>query len=190
MRRVTVRPAAPRPPDDAIFAGETLAVARALLGCTLLRDGCGGVIVEVEAYTDDAASHFVTRPNAGRIMGESHGLVYVYSIYGVHRCLNFTTDARGPGAVLIRALEPTHGIDAMRARRGVEHVAQLCSGPGKLAIALDAGRDLTGRRVSDAFTLIPREREPSIVTSMRIGISVAKRLPWRFCVKGSRFVSR
>lgn len=172
------------------FAAPTLDVARALLGCTLVHGNCAGVIVEVEAYGVDAASHFVTRPRTGAIMGEGHGRIYVYSIYGVHHCLNFTTDASGPGAVLIRALEPTRGIESMKERRGSERLADLCSGPARLVQALAVDPALTGRRVTDAFEIVRPRHAPDIAAGPRIGISEAKNLPWRLVVKGSPFLSR
>ncbi|MEM7243913.1 MAG: DNA-3-methyladenine glycosylase [Acidobacteriota bacterium] len=172
------------------FARNTLEVARDLLGCRLELGGCAGVIVETEAYRDDAASHWVTRPNTARIMGESHGLVYIYSIYGMHRCLNFTSDAERPGAVLLRALEPVSGLDLMRERRGVKDDRALLSGPGKLVQALAVPDDAQAQPVTEVFRLERPRRRPSIVTGPRIGISKATELPWRFGIAGSRWLSR
>ena len=176
--------------DDAFFGRDTLEVARSLLGATLSHRGCGGTIVEVEAYKGDPASHYVTRPRQGAIMGTSHGRLYVYSIYGIHLCLNFTTDTSGPGAVLLRALAPTSGVETMRERRGLERLEDLCSGPGKLVQALGVAQALTGERVLDHFEIETPRRAPEMLTAPRIGISVAQDLPWRFCVAERRYLSR
>src|SRR4051794_33527265 len=99
------------------FARDTVTVARALIGTTMMVGDCAGRIVETEAYTTDAASHSVTRRKQATVMRETFGHIYVYLIYGMYYCLNFTSDRAGPGAVLIRAVEPTAGIDLMMARR-------------------------------------------------------------------------
>jgi DNA-3-methyladenine glycosylase len=177
--------------DIDFFAGDALAVARDLIGVELVYGPCSGVIVEVEAYKDDAASHYVTRrPSAGELMGNTHGRVYLYRIYGIHLCLNFTCDAGGPGAVLIRAVEPRTGLEAMRARRGVERVRDLCSGPGKLVEALGIDPALNRTPVLDAFELRPRGAGIQVETTPRIGIREATALPWRYTLRGSEFVSR
>ncbi len=165
-------------------------MARALIGATVTHGACAGVIVETEAYTDDPASHYVTRPRTAAIMGTGHGHIYIYQIYGVHRCLNVTTDAHGPGAVLIRALEPVRGLDAMRARRGRTALRDLCSGPAKLFEALGLDPDCNGRPVADVLDIRAPEASPEIVATPRIGITRARDLPWRFCLAGSRFLSR
>lgn len=176
---------------DAFFAAPTQDVARGLIGAVVRRGACAGRIVETEAYTDDAASHFVTRPRSGApLMGGTHARVYVYSIYGVHLCLNFTTDDTGPGAVLLRALEPVAGLGVMRRRRGVERVEHLASGPAKLARALGVTRRLSGRRVLEEFELVlPSTPVPAEATP-RVGIRQARELPWRFVLVGTRFASR
>ena len=179
-----------KPLGTDFFAARTLTVARRLVGATLTRGPCSGVIVEVEAYTDDPASHHVTRPRKSALMRETHGFIYVYQIYGVHHCLNFTTDAHGVGAVLVRALEPLAGLEVMRRRRGVERITDLCSGPAKLVQALGISPALNGRPVIETFTLVPPDTRPRITASPRIGIAAAKDLPWRFTLTGSRFVSR
>jgi DNA-3-methyladenine glycosylase len=175
---------------DELFARETLEVARAILGCTLVHRDCSGVVVEVEAYKGDAASHFVTRRIKGAMMGSTHGQLYIYPIYGMHWCLNVTTDAHGPGALLLRALEPRDGVELMRQRRGVERLEDLCSGPAKLVQALAVDPSLNGRRFDSEFELLARESEPPIAQGPRIGILTAMDLPWRFTVQGSRFLSR
>ncbi len=178
------------PLDREFFAAPALEVARRLIGVTLAYGDCAGEIVETEAYSGDEASHFVTRRHTGALMGDTYASVYVYSIYGMHRCLNFTADRSGPGAVLIRALRPVRGIDAMRQRRGVTHDHQVASGPAKLVVALDLPDGLTGRDVTDVFRLEPPTEAHDIESGPRIGISKARDLPWRFHVRGSPFVSR
>jgi DNA-3-methyladenine glycosylase len=116
---------------------------------------------------------------------------YVYRSYGIHSMLNAVTGPAGEGAaVLIRALEPLDGLDAMRERRGLEHLEDLCSGPGKLTQALGIWLDLDGSRIDGPIEIHPREREPEIAIGTRIGINVAVDLPWRFCDAESRSVSR
>ncbi len=169
-------------------------VARALIGATLLVDGVGGVIVETEAYDQvDPASHTHRGPTArnAAMFGPS-GHAYVYRSYGIHWCLNFTCRPAGHGAgVLIRALEPRTGLDRMRARRGVDDVRLLCSGPGRLGQALG---------ITMAHYGLPLDRPPFFVAAPddaveavvgpRIGISKAIDAPWRFGLLGSKFVSK
>ncbi len=174
----------------AFFASPARRVARALVGCVIERDGISGRIVETEAYEDDAASHYVTRaPSAGALMGATHGRVYVYAIYGMHLCLNVTADAAGPGAVLLRAIEPGAGIERMRARRSGVDDRDLARGPGRLARALGITKDMTGAEFLDLFRLSPPPRPARVVTAPRVGITRATALRWRFCEAGSRFVS-
>jgi len=180
----------PRPLTAAFFARDTLVVARDLIGAVILHGGAGGVIVETEAYKDDAASHFVTRRHKAALMGSTHGRVYVYSIYGVHHCANITADARGPGAVLLRAIEPTHDVDEMARRRGVDDPRDVASGPAKLFVALGLSPSMTGTDACGTFTLLPRTGRVDVETGPRVGISRAAELPWRFWARGSRFVSR
>ena len=181
----------PRALELDFFEGDALTVARSLIGVELVYGSCSGVIVEAEAYKDDAASHYVTRrPSAGELMGSTHGCVYIYRIYGLHLCLNFTCDVGGPGAVLIRAVEPRGGLEEMRARRGVERVRDLCSGPGKLVQALGIGPALNRAPVLEAFELRRTGCRVEVDATPRIGIRRAVELPWRFALRGSEFVSR
>jgi DNA-3-methyladenine glycosylase len=180
----------PRPLTAGFFARDTLDVARDLIGAEILHAGTGGVIVETEAYKGDAASHFVTRRHKGALMGTTFGRVYVYLIYGMHHCLNVTTDRDGPGAVLLRAIEPTRGVGEMLARRGVTDPRDAASGPGKLFVALGVDPSATGRDACEVFTFLPRRRPVEVAAGPRIGISRAKDLPWRFWAKGSGYVSR
>ena len=164
-----------------------LTVAQELIGTTLIWQGCGGRIVEVEAYGigEDAACHTATRKSSRLFCQENPpGTAYVYLNYGIHWMLNVLA---GGGIILIRALEPQHGIPAMQDRRGQEKLRALCSGPGKLGQALgltgaDHGRDLT---IGAFYRGPPAEVTPD----RRIGISKAVELPWRFLETGSPWVS-
>lgn len=187
----------------AFFARSVHAVAPGLIGVTLLVDGAGGVIVEVEAYDrNDPASHAyrgATRRN--RSMFGPPGHAYVYRSYGVHWCLNLVCGAPGepPGeAVLIRALEPTHGLPALAARRGVADPRLLCAGPGRLARALGVTGDHDGLPLdAPPFELLAAgpgaaapAAAPRVVTDRRVGITAAADRPWRYLLAGSPYVSR
>ena len=179
----------PSPLAD-FFARDTLVVARELVGAILAVGSCTGRIVETEAYTTDAASHTVTRRHKAAIMRETFGHVYVYKIYGMHYCLNFTTERDGIGAVLIRAVEPLTGMKLMARRRGLAEPRQLASGPGRLCQALKIDLADNGAVMGKRIRVVPRTEEPTIVTGPRVGISAALDLPWRFYEDGNRFVSR
>jgi DNA-3-methyladenine glycosylase len=176
------------------FARSVHEVAPDLIGVTLLVDGVGGRIVEVEAYDqEDPASHgFRGQTLRNAVMFGEPGFAYVYRSYGIHWCLNFVCDVPGRAeAVLIRALEPTHGLDVMRARRAVNAERALCSGPGKLCQALGVTRDHDGLPLDEPpFELLPRPGAPHIVTGPRIGITHAAEQPWRYGLEGSALVSR
>lgn len=178
------------PVSEEWYARPTLDVARDLVGAVLETHDTTSRIVEVEAYTDDAASHFVTRPRAAAIMGSTFGRIYVYRIYGMHRCLNVTTDRDGPGAVLFRALEPLDGLDAMRRRRGTDDVRALADGPAKLCAALGIGDDAFGRPAPDVLRITPSAAPPRIRAATRIGVTRARTLRWRFVLEGSPWISR
>lgn len=176
------------------FARSVHIVAPELIGVTLLVDGVGGEIVEVEAYDrEDPASHGHRgqTPRNSAMFGPP-GHAYVYRSYGVHWCLNLVCGDEGdPQAALVRALAPTHGLEAMRARRGVEDERALCSGPGKLCQALAITRAHDGVPLDrEPFSLLPREREPEVIAGPRIGISQAVELPWRYGLAESAFLSR
>jgi DNA-3-methyladenine glycosylase len=176
------------------FARPVHVVAPELIGVTLLVDGVGGEIVEVEAYDgEDPASHGhrgLTARNAAMFGPPGHA--YVYRSYGIHWCLNLVCGDEGdPQAALVRALAPTHGLEAMRARRGVEDERALCSGPGKLSQALAITGFHDGLPLDRApFCLLPRAGEPKVIAGPRIGISQAVELPWRYGLAGSPFLSR
>ncbi len=176
------------------FARSVHEVAPALVGATLLVDGVGGTIVEVEAYDheDPAAHGFRGKTQRNASMFGPPGRAYVYRSYGIHWCLNFVCEEAGvASAALIRALEPLHGLDAMRDRRGLEDPRLLCSGPGRLCQALGVTGDHDGLALDERpFELHAREHEPEIVAGPRIGITKAVEQPWRYGFSGSPFLSR
>ena len=175
------------------YARPVLDLARELIGCALTVDGVGGLIVETEAYhAGDPASHSFAGPTSrNAAMWGPAGHAYIYRIYGIHWCLNVVGGDEPGAAVLIRALEPTHGLDLMRARRGVADARALCSGPGKLAQALGVTGTFDGRALdAPPFALTPRERDVAIVTGPRIGITKAADELWRFGLAGSHYLSR
>ncbi len=176
------------------FARSVHEVAPDLIGVTLLVDGVGGPIVEVEAYDqDDPASHaFRGQTARNAVMFGPPGYAYVYRSYGIHWCINFVCDVPGRAeAVLIRALAPEHGIEQMRARRGLLADRALCSGPGKLCQALAITREQDGLPLdAPPFELLAREDMPPIVTGPRIGITRAIENNWRYGLAGSPFLSR
>lgn len=202
--------------DPATYHLPTLDLARALLGCVLVHESAGGrtagVIVETEAYlTDDPACHAYRRQTARNApMFGPPGTVYVYRIYGQYRCVNVASGAEGVGeAVLIRALEPTEGVERMAARRaegirrvkavfGQNHVEkplavrQLCNGPARLATAMGVAEDLNFARMQTGplFCQPPVPGGFDVVQTTRVGITQGAELPYRFYVKESRFVSR
>ena len=169
-------------------------VAPDLIGVTLLVNGVGGRIVEVEAYhhTDPAAHSFGGQTQRNAVMFGPAGYAYVYRSYGIHWCLNFVCEKAGSAsAVLIRAIEPTAGIAAMRRRRGVAELRDLCSGPGKLCQALGVSIKHNGLALDRTpFELRARSGEAEIVAGARIGITKAAELPWRYGLEGSKFLSK
>jgi DNA-3-methyladenine glycosylase len=183
------------------FERPFLEVARDLVGCTLVWDGCAGVIVELEAYAveGDAACHTMSRPSAREFVARHPaGSAYVYLNYGMYWLLNVLVKGGGEdGIILLRALEPRAGLELMCARRGRERSEDLCSGPGKLGRAVnlgrhDHGRELAGRsQRARLHGFQPRDPgfEPDIVADSRIGISRAIELPWRFSLRGNLHVS-
>ena len=161
---------------------------------TLLVDGVGGRIVEVEAYDhEDPASHgFRGRTERNASMFGPPGHAYVYRSYGIHWCLNFVCEDEGvANAVLVRALEPTHDLETMRERRGLDDPRLLCSGPGRLCQALGVTREHDGLALDrPPFELLAAEGPVEVVSGPRIGITRAAELPWRYAEAGSRFLSR
>jgi DNA-3-methyladenine glycosylase len=190
----TVVPDLGKPLKRAFFGRSVHEVAPDLIGATFLVNGIGGVIVEVEAYhhTDPAAHSFRGPTPRNLVMFGPPGFTYVYRSYGIHWCVNFVCEKEGSAsAVLIRALQPTHGIAAMRRRRGLPDERSLCSGPGKLCEALG---------ITIAHSELPLDKPPialharigkvEVVTGLRVGITKAVELPWRYGLKGSRFLSK
>ncbi|WBO21538.1 DNA-3-methyladenine glycosylase [Sphingomonas abietis] len=178
----------------AFFARDVAAVARELIGASLLVDGIGGIIVETEAYDQlDPASHSFRRPTSrNAAMFGPPGRAYIYRSYGLHWCLNFVCGAEGTGsAVLIRALEPCVGLEIMAARRGIEDVRRLCAGPGRLTQALGIDMSLNGAALdAPPFRLDQSNEIVRSIVGRRIGIKLAIETPWRFGLAGSPFLSR
>ncbi|WP_439367971.1 DNA-3-methyladenine glycosylase [Bradyrhizobium sp. DASA03120] len=191
------KPSTPRlgkPLKRSFFARDVREVAHDLIGATLLVDGVGGIIVEVEAYhhTEPAAHSYNGPTLRNQVMFGPPGYAYVYRSYGIHWCVNFVCEEEGSAsAVLIRALEPTHGLAAMRRRRHLHDLHALCSGPGKLTEALG---------ITIAHNALPLDRPPialhartedlEVATGIRIGITKAVELPWRYGIRGSKFLSK
>ena len=178
-----------------LYSGAVWAVARGLIGGVVRHGETAGVIVETEAYHESEPAchaHIGRTPRTLTLFGPP-GRAYVYRSYGVHAMLNAVSEPEGIGAgVLIRALEPCDGIELMRARRGRERLEDLCSGPGKLTMALGIELDHNGVDLGAGPVTISLPEGPArdIVVSRRIGITKAVDLPWRFSVRGSRFGSR
>ena len=183
-----------KPLKRAFFGRSVHEVAPDLIGTTMLVDGIGGIIVEVEAYhhTDPAAHSYNGPTPRNQVMFGPPGYAYVYRSYGIHWCVNFVCEEEGSAsAVLIRAIEPTHGIATMRRRRRLQDLHALCSGPGKLTEALG---------ITIAHNALPLDRPPialhartedvEVATGIRIGITKAVELPWRYGIRGSKFLSK
>ena len=179
---------------EGLLGGSVHDVARGLLGWTLTRHGVGGRIVEVEAYApDDPASHaFRGRTSRNSSMFAAPGTLYVYRSYGIHWCVNVACEPEGTGAaVLLRALEPTHGLQEMRLRRGRADDRDLCSGPGKLAQALGITGDDDGTVLGQSpFALQPPTARVEVLSTPRVGITKATELPWRYVLRETRWASR
>jgi DNA-3-methyladenine glycosylase len=181
--------------DAAFFARPVLEVAPDLVGCTVRHGATAGVIVETEAYheSEPACHAYVGLTARTAPLFGPPGRAYVYRSYGIHALLNAVCDREGVGAaVLIRALEPVAGLELMRARRGTDRDEDLCSGPGRLTQALAIEVDLNGSSLLDGPVRIQARSGPAPEVSVgrRIGITKAAELPWRFCARGSRHVSR
>ena len=183
-----------KPLKPAFFARSVLEVAPDLIGATLLVNGVGGIIVEVEAYhhSEPAAHSFRGPTPRNLVMFGPPGFLYVYRSYGIHWCMNLVCEKEGSAsAVLIRALEPTHDLPAMRRRRGVTDDRALCSGPGKLTEALGITHAQNGLALdAPPFAMFARKGDVEVVTGVRIGLTKAVDLPWRYGLKGSKFLSK
>lgn len=184
----------PRKLNRSFFARSVHQVAPDLIGAMLLFDGVGGRIVEVEAYhhTDPAAHSFNGQTPRNAVMFGPPGFAYVYRSYGVHWCLNFVCEKEGSAsAVLIRAVEPLEGVATMRRRRGLSDERLLCAGPGRLCEALAISVRHNGLTLDrPPFQLIARGEQPDVIAGVRIGITKAAELPWRYGLKGSRYLSK
>jgi DNA-3-methyladenine glycosylase len=175
------------------FLAPVAEAAQMLIGATLLVDGVGGLIVETEAYDrHDPASHTYRGPTPrNAAMFGLPGHAYVYRSYGMHWCLNLVCGEEPGAAVLIRALQPSHGLATMQARRGDIAERLACAGPGRLCQALGITAALDGLPLDQPpFRLVPRMAPCAIVAGSRIGITQARETPWRFGLKGSRYLSR
>ncbi len=178
----------------ALLEADAVTAARGLIGAILLVDGVGGIVVETEAYDhEDPASHSYAGPTArNAAMFGPAGRAYVYRSYGIHWCLNAVSDREGVGsAVLIRAIEPTHGLVEMAERRGTAATRLLCSGPGRLCQALAVTRAHDGLSLDHPpFELLAPQGPVRLVEGPRIGITRAVERPWRFGLMDSRYLSR
>jgi DNA-3-methyladenine glycosylase len=178
------------------FRREPIICARELVGAELIWATCTGTIVETEAYLaeDDEACHTFSRPSARAfIEGNKPGAAYIYFSYGAHWMLNVLVKGASNGFVLIRALQPLRGIERMKKRRGVDDERRLCSGPGKLTQAFD----ITNRHHEMNLCIDPRHRfayssgqDVDVIADERIGVTRSAHHPWRFTVRGSKYVSR
>jgi DNA-3-methyladenine glycosylase len=181
----------------AFYARPVLEVARDLVGCVIAHGETAGVIVETEAYhqSEPACHAYVGLTGRTAPLFGPPGHAYVYRSYGIHALLNAVCEPEGVGAAaLLRALEPLHGIELMRARRGPLPDRQLCSGPGKLTIALGVDLELNrSSLVRGPVRVHPRPdgwREVPVAVDRRIGITKAAELLWRFSAQGSAWLSR
>ena len=179
---------------DIDFSAPSYQVAPLLIGAQFFVNGVGGIIVEVEAYDQsEPASHTFSGPSVRNAsMFGVPGCAYVYRSYGIHWCLNFVCAPKGHGAgILIRAIQPTQGLDVMRVRRGVDAERLLCSGPGRVGQALEIVHAFNGRSLAQKpFRLLPAIGPVDVIQGPRIGISKAMDLPWRFGLADSPFLSK
>ncbi|MDP3990339.1 MAG: DNA-3-methyladenine glycosylase [archaeon] len=172
------------------FAQDTLNVAKNLLGKVISVNGFLARIVETEAYCDDAASHARTKTERSKIMHDTYGYSYIYLIYGMYHCLNFTT-SKGPGAVLIRAVEPLNRIDELKLIRKTNDEKNLCSGPGKLCQAFGINKTFNELKLGTKIGVFDDGFVPAKMgKSSRVGITEAIDLEWRFYIESNKFVSK
>lgn len=173
------------------FSRDTVDVAKNLLGKVISVKGMQARIVETEAYGKDPASHAYTKTERSALMYNTHGYVYVYLIYGMYWCLNFTSNKNDAGAVLIRAVEPLTGIETMKKNRKTENITNLCSGPGKLCRALNIDGRHNGLKLGEEIRVFDDSfKVRKITPSSRIGIKDALDLQWRFFIEGNEYVSK
>jgi DNA-3-methyladenine glycosylase len=194
QNRTSIEEKLGKPLKRAFFARSVHEVAPDLIGATMLVNGVGGIVVELEAYhhTEPAAHSYNGPTPRNAVMFGPPGFIYVYRSYGIHWCINFVCEKEGSAsAVLIRALQPTHGIPTMQRRRGLQDERSLCSGPGKLTEALAITHALNGLPLdTPPIALHARPRKVEVVTGVRIGLTKAVDLPWRYGLKDSKFLSK
>lgn len=173
------------------FKRNTVRVAKELLGKIIFVNNCSARIIETEAYTNDPASHAFKKTERSSIMYNTYAHIYIYLIYGMYYCINFTAEKTNkPGAVLIRALEPLTGIEEMQKRRNTKNIYSLCSGPGKLCQALKIDKTLNEKKLGKEIKIFDDNYKPEVCKSSRIGIKDALNLQWRFFIKNNKFVSK
>lgn len=172
------------------FARDTIIVAKDLIGKIISVNGFKVRIVETEAYCRDAASHAYKRTERSSLLFDTQGYVYVYLIYGMYYCLNFTAHNNHAGAVLIRAVEPLNNLEKLKINRKTDKIINLCSGPGKLCQALGIDKNYNGLKLGQEIKMFDDGFISPIACSSRIGITKAKKLPWRFFSEGNKFVSK
>lgn len=184
--------------SSSFFAGDAVEVAQKLLGKKIKCGNCEGIIVETEAYKRDPASHAYKITPRSEIMLNTHGYVYVYVIYGMYHCLNFTTNEDDVGAVLIRAIEPTAGIEEMKVRRSKKRLdpsslklKDLCSGPSKLCDAFGIDKNNNALELGEEIQIFDAKEilDLMIHATSRVGITEGKELMWRFYIKGNEYIS-
>ena len=177
------------------FWRDPITCARELIGADLIWGRCAGKIVEAEAYLaeNDEACHTFSRPSARAFVERNKpGAAYIYFSYGAHWMLNMLVKGKSNGFVLIRAAQPLRGVELMKRRRKIDDERRLCSGPGKLTQAFD----ITNRHhemnlcVDPQHCFTHRDEDVDVVADERIGITRSAHHPWRFTIRGSKFVSR
>lgn len=173
------------------FANDAVTLAPKILGKIIRKGSCEGIIIETEAYTTDSASHAHHPTPRSAPMRNTYGHWYVYFTYGMHHCINITTNKGSAGAVLIRAIEPTKGIAYMKRRRGISDIYKLTNGPAKLCKAFGIDRRQNSTPIAGDFAIYdaPEIKKEMIATSPRIGIRNGTDLPWRFYIRDNSFVS-
>jgi DNA-3-methyladenine glycosylase len=172
------------------FERDAETVAKDLLGKLFKFKNCDGIIVETEAYAADGASHAAKRTKRSIPLFDTWGVTYVYLNYGMYYLVNVTCDKHGPGAVLIRAIEPINGISLMKKYRKLNKIEQLCNGPGKVCQAFGITKKQHYENIGKEIHIYDIGKKVKIEKSPRIGISFAKDKEWRFFIKGNKFVSK
>jgi DNA-3-methyladenine glycosylase len=172
------------------FERDAETVAKDLLGKVMKFGKCSGIIVETEAYAADGASHAAKRTKRSIPLFDTWGVIYVYLNYGMYYLVNVTCNKHGPGAVLIRAVEPVEGVTLMKKRRKTKDIHNLCNGPGKVCQAFGITKKQHYKDIGKEIHIYDIGRKIEIEKSQRIGISFAKDIEWRFFIKDNKFVSK